>query len=90
MSDVFKRDTKHGHHTDIIPFFNKSSPAIEEEEEGEDNAPLSLRFPTESIKRMLFYIISMPAMILLCLTLPDVKNKDFTITPSFKIPGKIY
>ena len=86
---MYFRITKHGQHTDIIPFFNKPSTAIEEEE-GEDNAPLSLRFPTESIKRMLCYIISMPAMILLCLTLPDVKNKDFTIIPSFKIPGKIY
>ena len=59
-------------------------------EEDEDNEPISLRFPNESIKRMLCYIISMPAMFLLYVTLPDVKNKDFTILPIFKIPGKIY
>ena len=57
------------------------------EEEDEDEAPIDMSFPTDSPAKMVIYILSFPLMAPLYLTLPDMKNNEFTIFPCLKVPG---
>ena len=66
-------------------FFNKQPEAHEEEEKGDN--PIDMSWPKEGITKIIWYLISFPVMLPLYLTLPDVRNKEFTIFPSFKVPG---
>ena len=61
-------------------------PTPEGEEENEE-APIDMTFPKHSLLKRIVYIISFPLMAPLYLTLPDMRNKEFTIFPSFKVPG---
>ena len=62
------------------------SPSTTEEEELEAS-PIDMTFPKGNVLRIIVYIITFPVLLLLYLTLPDVGNKEYTIAPSFKIPG---
>lgn len=56
-------------------------------EEEIEEPPIDMTFPKHSLSKNIVYIISFPIMAPLYLTLPDMKNKEFTIFPSFKVPG---
>jgi hypothetical protein len=62
------------------------SPSSSEEEEPEIS-PIDMTFPKGNILKIILYIITFPVLLPLYLTLPDVGNKEYTIAPSFKIPG---
>lgn len=59
----------------------------EDNEQLDQESPISLAFPKGNIGKVLLYIITIPILAPLCLTLPDTRNKEFTIMPSFKVPG---
>ena len=58
-----------------------------EGEEEEEDPPIDMSFPTDSPARMIIYILSFPLMAPLYVTLPDTKNTEYCIFPSFKVPG---
>ena len=55
--------------------------------EGDDD-PINMAFPTDSVGKAIIYIISFPLMAPLYLTLPDTRNKEWTVSPICSIPGK--
>ena len=59
----------------------------EVDDEEEEEVPIKLKFPSENKLKIIAHLLSLPALLPLCLTLPDVKNNEFTIFPGFKIPG---
>ena len=83
-----------------LDFYYMSPQAPQTNDEDNDKIdeehPIDLKFPKDfgikgpfpkDIGKVVWYIITIPALIPLYLTLPDVKNSEFTIMPSFKIPG---
>ena len=55
--------------------------------EDEDIHPIDMSFPKGHIGKIILYILRIPLLVLLYLTLPDVGNKEYTIFPSFNVPG---
>ena len=71
----------------VHPTGDAQPPKPDGEEEDEE-PPIDMTFPTSGgAPKMILYILSFPLMAPLYLTLPDMKNKEFTIFPSFKLPG---
>ena len=70
---------------------SKAEPAKADEEGGDDDEeePINMEFPTESILKGLIYIVTFPLMGPLYITLPDTKNREFTMFPSFSVPGNL-
>ena len=67
-----------------------AEPAEKPEEEEEAEPPIDMSFPTDSAAKLVIYLLSFPLMAPLYITLPDMKNNEYTFFPCFKIPGIIH
>ena len=65
-------------------------PAKAEEDAEEPEPPIDMSFPTDSAAKLVIYLLSFPLMAPLYITLPDMKNNDYTFFPSFKVPGILH
>ena len=62
--------------------------AAKAEEEEEEEPPIDMSWPgAKSPGKLVLYILSFPLMAPLYITLPDMKNPDYTFFPSLKVPG---
>ena len=91
LNDKDKKTLQHNnpHFSDatVHPTAGDAQPTKPEGEEEDEEPPIDMTFPTDSPAKMIIYILSFPLMAPLYITLPDTKNKEFTIFPSFKVPG---
>ena len=67
-----------------VPFQDAGVDIEEEDEDKEEEADSMC--PKDSVGKIMWF--AKFAFIPFYLTLPDVKNSEFTILPSFKVPGK--
>ena len=61
-----------------------------DEDAEEPEPPIDMSFPTDSAAKLVIYLLSFPLMAPLYITLPDMKNNEYTFFPSFKVPGIKY
>ena len=70
----------------IFVSFQDTGVAVEEEEDADKEEEADSMYPKDPVGKIMWF--AKFAFIPFYLTLPDVKNSEFTILPSFKVPGK--